>query len=136
MKRRKFLTLAGIGSAFMAVASLKFFTTSFDNAAVALIKGELEFLKLDPEGVIKFVQEHAKNKNRSYKLTLKGYHFLGVSSSKSGKIHQLVSNYLLSTDFFLHKMDETRVVKYVGFYDPYIRPCTHPFSHIQYPEQT
>ncbi len=134
MKRRKFLTVAGIGGAIAALASFKFFTTSFEHAAVALIKEDLDFLILDQEGVEKFVYEHAKNKNRIYKLSLKGYQFLGVSSSRSGKIHQLVSNYLLSTDFFLNKMDETRIVKYVGFYSPYLRPCSHPFSHIQYPE--
>jgi hypothetical protein len=65
---------------------------------------------------------------------MKGYSLFGINSAKSGKVHQLVSAYLLSSDFFQNKMDETRIVKYVGLYDPYTRPCSHPFSHVHYTE--
>jgi hypothetical protein len=131
MKRRTFLTIVGISGVIGLVTSFKFITTSFEEAAVALIREELSFLKLDPEGVRSFVQTYAKNRDRNYKLTMKGYNLLGISASQSGKIHQLVSSYLLSSDFFVHKMDESRVIKYAAFYNPYARPCAHPFNHLQ-----
>ncbi len=133
MKRRKFLTIAGIGSVIAAVASLKFFTTSFESSAAGTIKAQLDFLNLDPEGVERFVKAYSLNKDRYYKLTMKGYGLLGISASKSGKVHQMVNTYLLSTDFFTNKMDESGIVRFVALYDPYARPCSHPFNHVQYP---
>lgn len=132
MKRRKFLTLAGAGSA-AAILSFAFVRYSFEDVAARLIKKELSFLTLDPDGVASFVSDFSKNKNTPYRLIVKGYSILGVRSSQSGKINQLVSTYLLSTDFFANGMDEQRTVRYAGLYDPYTRPCAHPFSHVHYP---
>lgn len=133
MKRRKFLLIAGIGGAVAAITGFKFITTSFEDAAIDLIRDELGFLKLDPDGVVKFVKEFSKNKDSHYRLTMRGYSFIGIDSSRSGKIGQMLTAYLLSTDFFMNNMDESKTVKYVGLYDPYMRPCAHPFSHFQYP---
>jgi hypothetical protein len=30
-------------------------------------------------------------------------------------------------------MDESKIVKYLGFFDPYLRPCANPFSEVYYP---
>jgi hypothetical protein len=132
MKRRKFLAIAGIGGVVAALASFKFITHPFESVAKGIIKGELDYLTLEEAGLEKFVAEYSKLKDRNYKLTMKGYSLFGVNSARSGKVHQLVSAYLLSTDFFQNKMDETRTIKYVGLYDPYTRPCAHPFSHTYY----
>jgi hypothetical protein len=35
---------------------------------------------------------------------------------------------LLSTDFFRFDADETRVIHYVGFYDPSLAPCSNPLA--------
>ena len=129
MKRRTFFTIAAFGSGIMAFGLARFLNVRFEEAAEGLIIKELDFLRLEPAGVRKFVQDYAKSKDRRYKFTLKGYSLVGITSSESGKIHQLVTNYLLSTDFFSNNMDQTRVIHYVGLYDPYLRPCTHPFSH-------
>ncbi|HEU5145766.1 MAG TPA: hypothetical protein VFT90_03590 [Chryseosolibacter sp.] len=128
MKRRKFLIAVGAGALVTAVAAGKFLTTSFEDSAEAIIKRELGFLNLDAAGVKAFVADFAKAKDRLYKLTVKGYSFLRIDANQSGKVHELVSSYLLSTDFFANKMDESRIIKYVGLYDPYIRPCSHPFT--------
>ncbi len=132
MKRRKFLTIAGIGGVVAALASFRFITNPFENVAKGIIKSELDYLKLDEEGLDRFVADYSKLKDRNYKLTMKGYSLFGINSEKSGKVHQLVSAYLLSSDFFQNKMDEGRTIRYVGLYDPYLRPCAHPFSHAQY----
>lgn len=42
----------------------------------------------------------------------------------------VVSNYLLSTDFFFNSANEQRAVSYISFYDPYTRPCGNPFSRL------
>src|SRR5687768_12908881 len=133
MKRRKFLTIAGIGATLAAVASGKFLTTSFDRSIEILIREELDFMKLDEEGVKRFAKEYSKTKSRNFRFTIRAYNYLGITASRSGKIHQLITQYLLSTDFFINKMDESRLIKYVGFYNPYTRPCVHPFSHLNHP---
>lgn len=130
MDRRRFLTIAGIGGVLAALTSFKFLFTSFEDSAVHMIKRELSFLKLDEDGVRKFATDYAADKDRKYKLTMKGYAFFRIDADQSGKVHNMVSNYLLSTDFFQHHMDESRLIKYVGLYDPYMRPCAHPFSHV------
>jgi hypothetical protein len=132
MKRRNFLTLAGIGGALAALASFKFIFDPFESIAKKIIRAELNYLTLDEQGLDRFVADYTKLKDRNYKLTMKGYSLFGINSANSGKVHQLVSAYLLSSDFFQNKMDHTRSVKYLGLYDPYTRPCAHPFSHIHY----
>lgn len=129
IKRRRFLVIAGGGTLIAALASAKFFATSFEDSTEKLIKRELHFLKLDDDGVAAFVSQYARTKDRNYKLILKSYGLLGIDSTRSGKVHQLVSTYLLSTDFFANDMDESRVIKFVALYDPYLRPCVHPFAN-------
>lgn len=131
MKRRKFLTIAGIGGAIAAVASGKFLTTTFESSVAGLIRDELGFLRLDEEGLNKFANDYSRTASRKFKIIVKGYNLLGIGASKSGKVHHIVSTYLLSSDFFINKMHEKRVIKYIALFDPYLRPCAHPFSYFQ-----
>lgn len=130
MKRRKFIAIAGVGS---LLAGLGVVGLTFQNAIERRIQNELSFLKLDKEGVTRFVADYTRSMSSKSRLTLKGYSFLGLNAQKSQKINNLINAYLLSTDFFTNKMDESRTVKYVGLYDPYFRPCAHPFGSSQYP---
>lgn len=132
MKRRKFLTIAGLGGALLGAGAFAF---TFQNAVERIIINELSFLKLDKDGVARFVADYTKSMPSKAKLMLKGYSFLGLSTRKSQKINSLVNAYLLSTDFFMNKMDESKTIKYIGLYDPYQRPCAHPFSSSQYPSE-
>jgi hypothetical protein len=136
MKRRKFLTIAGIGGVVAALASGKFLTTSFEDSISSLIKDELDFLKLDEQGLKDFSRDFSLTASRKFKLIVKGYSLLGITSKQSGKVHHLVSTFMLSSDFFINKMDESRVVKYVALFDPYVRPCVHPFSNLQHGDGT
>lgn len=131
MNRRKFLSWAGVGAAIIALPSFKFLSTSFEEAAMSLIENELNFLSLDKDGLRKFVQDYAKNKNKSFKLSVRSYSLLGINPKQSGKVNQIISTYLLSTDFFMNQMDEKRTIRYVALYNPYTRPCANPFSHLQ-----
>ena len=40
-------------------------------------------------------------------------------------------NYLSSTDFFINDADESRPVRFVALYDPYVSPCYNPFRRLQ-----
>ena len=132
MKRRRFIAITSLAGLVAGITSLKFITRSFGEAAADIIRNELPYLKLEDAGLRKFVSDFSKRKDARYRMTIRGYSFLGISSSRSGKINQLVTAYLLSSDFFSNGMDEKRVVKYVALYDPYLRPCAHPFSHHHY----
>ena len=125
--------IAGVGSAIAAVAAVKFLTNSFEDSVEMMIRKELDFLTLDEAGVKEFAKQYSYTKDKEYKLAIRAYSLIGIKASQSGKIHQLVSNYLLSTDFFIHKMDEFRKIEFVALYNPYTHPCAHPFSYIQYP---
>jgi hypothetical protein len=132
MKRSTFLKFL-TGGALLGLASFKLVTTSFEDATIALIRNELDFLRLDEKGLQKFAADFARTPTqRSYRYTIKGYSFLGIGSGRSGKVKYIVNTYLLSTDFFRNGMDESKTVKYVGLYSPYLRPCAHPFSNAYY----
>ena len=128
MKRRRFLSIAGVAGLVGAIASFKFATTTFEEAVENVIFRELGFLDLDKVGVRRFASDYSKPATSKYKLLLKSYSFMGINSQRSQKITHLIHAYLLSTDFFLNRMDEMRPVKYVGLYNPYLRPCANPFS--------
>jgi len=136
MKRRKFLTVAGIGGLIAGAMSFTAIETSFEDAAEKIIYREVGFLKLDADGVRKFAKEYGQQKDSNYRIAVRGYALLGIRSHQSGKISQLITAYMLSTDFFRNEMNETKVVRYIGLYNPYTRPCSHPFSHHYYRVET
>src|SRR5688572_2377509 len=109
MKRRKFLTIAGIGG---LIAGLATFGIAFQGAIEKVIFSELSFLKLDNDGVRRFVADYTRSMTSKNKMMLKGYSFMGIGAAKSQKINSLINAYLLSTDFFMNKMDEGRTIKY------------------------
>lgn len=39
-------------------------------------------------------------------------------------------SFLISSDFFFHQGDESRTVHYIGYYDPWKRPCSNPFANL------
>jgi hypothetical protein len=41
---------------------------------------------------------------------------------------QVQAQFLLSTDFFRFDADETRLISYVGYYDPAVTPCNNPLA--------
>lgn len=138
MRRRKFLQLAGLGSVVLALPSIALYSTSPEDAAVGIILNELNFLKLERKGVEQFVTDYYKwsgiHKRLRMRLTTKANYFFKIDSDQSDIVRNLINTYLISTDFFQNKMDESRVIKYVGRYNPYKTPCANPFSAIYYPQ--
>ncbi|GGK56586.1 hypothetical protein GCM10011405_00910 [Rufibacter glacialis] len=122
----------------VTVPSLGYVYTSNQEAAVGVIMKELHYLKLDKNGVEQFVKDYFKSHyikdNLRAQINLKSIYYLRLNIKNSQMVTDLVQHYLLSTDFFLNKMDETRLVKYLGVYTPYARPCGNPFSASYYPQ--
>ncbi|ALI99897.1 twin-arginine translocation signal domain-containing protein [Rufibacter tibetensis] len=139
MNRRSFLKLTGLaGAALITLPSLGYVYTSNQDAAVGIILDELKYLKLDKKGVEQFVQNYFQNHyvkdSLRAQINLKSIYFLDLNIQKSEMVTKMVQDYLLSTDFFMNKMDETKTVKYMGVYTPYKRPCANPFSSFYYPQ--
>jgi hypothetical protein len=135
MSRRTFLTVAGGTGALAALSSFALLAVPFESAAAKLIRKELDFLKLDERGLAQFVSDYAAKAGGEKRL-LTHYAVMGLTSSRSGRVRMLVGTYLMSTDFFIHQMDESRTLQYIGLYLPHNRPCANPFSAIYHPQQS
>jgi len=135
MKRRKFLTLSGIAAAVVALPAIGLVSTSVKDATAATIFNDFPYLKLDKEGVDKFVDALliARPPTLAFKTKVRGAKLLGMKASKANLKFNVSQQYLLSTDFFRNKMDESKPVKFIGFYDPYQMPCSNPFTSLYYP---
>lgn len=44
---------------------------------------------------------------------------------------ELTRIFLLSTDFFLNDQDESRILLYIGYYDPYLRGCGNTIARFE-----
>jgi len=136
MFRRKFLKTVGLGIGAVTLPSLGAYAVPLNDATAGVILHQFDFLRLDKQGVARFVQDYYKiNKNATLmiKLKMKLYYLLRTDAQQSQLVHSISTLYLLSTDFFQHRMDESRLVQYQGIYDVYKTPCAHPFSASYYP---
>lgn len=134
IRKRTFLAVLGIGGVFASLAVVRVGDGSTEAAVARLIRQELDFLDLDEPGLREFALAFTQDASPRYRLTLKGFAWLGIDSNRSGRVADVVRTYLLSTDFFTHRMDEGRTVRYVGFYNPYKMPCLNPFSSFVHPQ--
>jgi hypothetical protein len=142
MKRRQFL-LGGL--AVVAIAGLGvvgFGRGAAQGKIVSLVRRRLSFLQLDEAGLQAFAHDQvgALLAKRPTWSRMK-YHVLSVFSKPSARWNtssdkrtrseriadNMASTYLLSSDFFLNKADQSRVVHYIALYDP-VRPCGNPFA--------
>ncbi len=109
--------------------------TSVQEAVAGIITREFGYLKLDPEGVARFVDDYLKDPMSGYThKELKASYALQAVADRSKMVADLTRRYLLSSDYFINKMDEGRTVQYLGFYNPYRSPCANPFSSLHYPD--
>lgn len=137
MQRRKFLSLTALGATAIAIPVIGFGAVSTKSAIVGIIQKELSYLNLDKQGIEQYVADYLQYEGNvpHIELKLKMYHLLSVGSEKSSIVSALIEKYLLSTDFFLKNMDESRKINYIGYYNPYKSPCSNPFSAQYYPEE-
>jgi hypothetical protein len=141
-RRRFLLTGAGV----VAVGGLGlwgFGRLGAEAKIVAILRRRLNFLQLDQAGLHGFARDQvgAMLNRRVPTWNRLRYHFLSAVAPSFQRYYRsadtrsriakaedaFVSTYLLSSDFFINGSDESRLVRYVAFYDPG-RPCSNPFA--------
>ncbi len=143
MNRRKFIGISILSTVGIIVASIAIIY-DFETLIFKILKQDLKGLNIDEKYFTRFAND-AKASNYWNRILFdkkkKAFVFLFYFLPKVGlpyefKYFQLrgriVGDFLLATDFFVNKMDEKREIKYMGLYDPYLRPCQNPFSNLNY----
>ncbi|WP_316810281.1 hypothetical protein [Pedobacter heparinus] len=136
MERRKFITLAGVGVGLCLIpASLYVVGSDLKKYAALILKRELHYLKLEPEGFSAYIEDYFKSIKNDTVTTLKWkiLYYTKSNWEKSDSVRDLIKYYLLSSDFFINKTDETKVVNYLGMFNSYKSPVPNPYSFVLYP---
>jgi hypothetical protein len=137
ISRRRLLAVAGgiIGG----YAGWRYVGSADEEAFVTVVRRRLDYLKLDLDGVNAFARDMAakhvisNGRLRFLNIVKPLYVHVPLSpKSRFGKVlrhgeERVVTNYLLSSDFLINGADESRVVRYLGYYDP-MRACGNPFA--------
>jgi len=134
MTRRVFIGFTLATSATLIAGSFQFFNT--EKRFHIFIKKLWPWLNIGPEAINKFMDDYYKYKCSTLSCQIKLSLLLMLESTpifnnirqKGRKIYRekLTNQFLLSTDFFQEGMNESRTIKYVLYYDPYINPCYTP----------
>jgi hypothetical protein len=139
MRRRIFVATALTGLA--AFVGWRTLASSDYDAIVAIIEKRLHYLRKDPDGVRAFARDLAGlHQISSAKIRVvsiarplyENFALDGDNRFMNGIHHgeeRVISGYLLSSDFFANGADESRLVRYLGMYDP-LRACGNPFARL------
>lgn len=139
MKRRTFFILAGISTGLLVLPPILYISAPpLRKFVVQMIYKELNYLKLEPNGVEKYVDDffNSSINNTLVNLRWKTFYYLRISPAQSTQVFEMIKYYLLSTDFFIYKADESRTINYLGLYNPYKSPIPNPFSFQIYPPES
>lgn len=146
MKRRNFIGLITLGVAGAAVGGY-IVLENFEKFARKIIVKDTASLKINPAEIDKFMAAAAKKNVWGdlfpfhHKQLLKWHYYINNGmftlpylANYNAYRNKIVMTFLLSTNFFIDKMDESKPVHFTNLYDPYQIPCSNPFSNIFYPE--
>lgn len=130
--RRRFLQIAGWCAAPLTVGAFASRQSiawvadrtwarviAFVNGPEAQLHAHFSYLTLDETGVEQYIADYQRFYGR-----LRRYRPLSSD---------IRTRYLMSTDFFRHGADESRTVRYVGFYDPDHTTCNNPLAKFDEP---
>lgn len=103
--------------------------------AVNILKRELFYLKFQPKELEQYVEDYFQSSANDTLATLKWkvMYYLRLSYEDSDRIYTLIKYFLLSSDFFINKMDESKEVRYLGLFNSYLSPVPNPYSFVLYP---
>ena len=137
MKRRYFV-LSGLAGV-CGLVGWRYASSTDDDAIVKVVHKKLDYLKLDEAGVRQFARDLATAKIIS-SPRLRIIDAAGPLYTRSALVgnnkfdnairhgeDRVVTQYLLSSDFFSNGADERRTVRYLHYYDPMIA-CGNPFA--------
>ncbi|HEX2341287.1 MAG TPA: hypothetical protein VHI98_12485 [Vicinamibacterales bacterium] len=127
MTRRRFIGIAALCGAPIAAGSLVWSEPvewlysrtaqrirAFLQSPEERLRAHFDYLELDPDSVRSYFADCGRYRH--------GF------SRRLPLAPDVYTNYLLSTDFFRHGGDESRRVRYVGYYDPAVTPCNNPLA--------
>lgn len=140
VSRRTFLrTLVIGGFALTAGGTLLWRTNQETDIIVAILENKLGKLKTSDDAFLLFANEYVIEKEQYKKqftylsllsnifTVMTPYALLPMNHPLKRMEDNIVSNFLLSTDFFQNGANINKDVNYLGFYDPYKRPCANFF---------
>lgn len=140
MKRRTFLAAATLGA--VGAVAWRVHRSSHERAIAAILHKRLDYLRLDEAGVQRFAHDFAsrdilKPRNLKtvdalwpiYRHLPVSWHYAWTTRINYAE-ERIVSNYLISTDFFVNGEDYTKPVMYLGYYDAMTHACGNPFKQL------
>jgi hypothetical protein len=141
LRRRRFLLL-GAGSAVVIATGYgvaRWYRGDPASVILAILERRLGYLPVDRTSFPRFAADYLDSR-KEYRQELAllalfslpyryvtPYPLLKQGHSLRRLESNVVSRYLLSTDFFEHGADESRSIRYVEFHDPYSIACRNPF---------
>jgi len=141
--QRRSVLIAALG--FVAAAAVGILGAEFatETEIVSAIRRRLPFLRFDDAGLHRFAKDYEGvmlQKRPSWYRWKYHFHSLfakppaaqwGISNDTRSRREHLEDDwatlFLLSSDFFANKSDESRTIQYVQFYDPTV-PCNNWFA--------
>lgn len=139
--RRKFIGLGiGIvGGAAALTTAYKWYFGEPQSVIIAILNRRLALLNIDRDSFYLFAADYLAFR-KDYRKQLSAmsvvswplryvspYELLPMGASLRRLEDNVVSKYLLSTDFFQNGAESKRPIKYFSFYDPYVSICRNPF---------
>jgi len=146
LSRRAFLTSLVGGIAVLVAAPYAFYQWRYGKPTkiiIAILRRRVGYLKCESGSFERFASEyidykteHAAQLARLSVVALPYayatlYRWLPMGHPLRRLEDNVVTKYLLSTDFFFHDADESREVRYLSFYEPHLAPCRNPFAHLR-----
>jgi hypothetical protein len=141
LTRRKLysLGLGIIGGALAASTTYSWYFGEPENVIIAVLNRRLKLLNINTASFKEFSTEYIKYREE-YRQQLKilaifaqplqvhsPYKLLPQGSDFHRLEDNIVSMYLMSTDFFQNGADTKKQIQYLSFYDPYVSVCRNPF---------
>ena len=141
MKRRTFVVLTSLAIVTIPTTG-KLVVGGAEKISYDYISGiiakKLSYLRYDSDMVTKFICDYSRSCSgvgsmdvhrlsslASVKILLK---LLPSTRALINDLEEKIArDFLLSTDFFQNGSDVSKPLKYLGLYEPRLRPCTNPF---------
>ncbi|MFT3948645.1 MAG: hypothetical protein QM763_16905 [Agriterribacter sp.] len=146
MRRRRFISIITLATAGLT-AGAYIVLEDFERFARKIIMKDTAQLKINSGEVDKFFRAAREKKIWDdifpfhHRQILKWHYYINNGlftlpyvANYNAYRSKIVATFLLSTDFFINKMDESKPVHFTMLYNPYLTPCLNPFSDIFYPE--
>lgn len=133
--RRALLLATGIGLAAATGVSVLWRTSKAEDLVTTILNKRLGQLNIEQNHFKAFSIDYMAHRQQ-YSHQMRLFSALGIFSIMTPYAllpmehplrkleNNIVSQFLLSTDFFQNQGNTERSIQYLGYYDPYTRPCS------------